>query len=382
MKKLLLILLCLPLLFTTCKKEEEEAPIITAIGQSWEKKFGGDDSEYAHDVQQTTDGGYIVCGRYNNGALLFKTDSQGDSLWSQVFNVSGNGQAESVQQTADGGYIVCGWGGSNSSYNDVWLIKTDLMGNQQWAKEFGGSDDERAYSVQQTFDGGYIITGSTQSFGNGSNDLYLIKTDGNGDSLWAKIYGGITSEWGYSVQQTSDGGYIIGGTSSGDVWLIKTDSQGDSLWSETLGGSEFDQANSVQQTSDGGYIICGTTGNVIEGASDVLLIKTDSQGDSLWAKSLNGAQGYSVQQTSDGGYIICGTQHAGLSYDVYLVKTDINGNVIWNTTFGEFSTRDKGFSVQQTADGGYIICGQMQISDGGGGSQIDIYLIKTNSQGI
>ncbi len=244
----------------------------------------------------------------------------------------------SVQQTSDGGYIVAGWTGSfGGGWDDIFLIKTDANGNVQWAKTYGGigTSHERAYSVQQTSDGGYIVAGWTQSFGAGNWDIFLIKTDANGNVQWAKTYGGTAEDVAYSIQQTSDGGYIAAGHTASfgaggtDVFLIKTDANGDIIWAKTYGGTSTEVAFSVQQTSDGGYILAGYTGL---GYSDVFLIKTDANGNIIWAKTYGGTFGdvaYSVQQTSDGGYIVAGvTSSFGAgNYDVFFIKTDANGDI-------------------------------------------------------
>ena len=267
----------------------------------------------------------------------------------------------------------------------ILLIPTILIG-QGWQRVYGGGAGK---SVQQTTDGGYFITGVTSSFGNGSSDVYLIKTDGNGDTLWTKTYGTVGYEVGYSGQQTSDGGYIITGMTSpssygnSNVYLIKTDSKGDALWTKSIGGSFDDYGSSVQQTTDGGFIITGAKEPFANTADeDVYLIKTDSNGDTLWTKTYGGVYfdiGCSVQQTTDGGYFITGyTKSFGNGQNVYLIKTEGNGDILWTKTYGG-ENYDTGLSGQQTIDGGYIITGYKTLYDFGW--QNNVYLIKTDKNG-
>jgi hypothetical protein len=295
--------------------------------------------------------------------------------------------AYSVQQTSDGGYIVVGSTASfGAGYENIFLIKTDANGNISWAKTYGGTEYDRASSVQQTSDGGYIVAGYTFSFGAGS-DVFLIKTDANGNISWAKTYGGTDWDWASSVQQTSDGGYIMAGYTGsfgagGDILLIKTDANGDIIWAKTYGGTSYDEAYSVQQTSDGGYILAGETRSFGAGDYDIFLIKTDANGNIIWAKTYGGTSydyAYSVQQTSDGGYIMAGETNsfgAGF-YDAFLVKTDANGNIIWAKTYGG-TYGDRAYSVQQTSDGGYIVAGWTESFSAG---SVDIFLIKTDASG-
>jgi len=355
----------------------------------WEKTFGGSYDDNGRSVQQTSDGGYIIAGQtcsYGAGdydVYLVKTDSAGNMQWQKTFGGSHYDGGYSVQQTTDGGYIIAGETYSSSAgSHDVYLVKTDSSGNLQWQKTFGGSRFDYGYSVQQTTDGGYVIAGETSSYGAGGCDVYLVKTDSSGNLQWQKTFGGSGSDYGRSIQQTTDGGYIIaGGTGSysagrDDVYLVKTDSAGNMQWQKTFGGSDFDYGRSVQQTSDGGYIIAGHTGSYGTGSSDVYLVKTDSAGNLQWEKTFGGSYydgGYSVQQTSNGGYIIAGrTGSYGTGGDVYLVKTDSAGNLQWEKTFGG-SDSDEGFSVQQTSNDGYIIAG-WTYSYGAG--DYDVYLIK------
>jgi uncharacterized delta-60 repeat protein len=357
------------------------------------KTYGGGDWDYAYSVQQTSDGGYIVVGStasfgagYEN-IFLIKTDANGNISWAKTYGGTEYDRASSVQQTSDGGYIVAGYTFSFGAGSDVFLIKTDANGNISWAKTYGGTDWDWASSVQQTSDGGYIMAGYTGSFGAGG-DILLIKTDANGNIIWAKTYGGTSYDEAYSVQQTSDGGYVLAGEtwsfSAGakDIFLIKTDANGDIIWAKTYGGTSYDEAYSVQQTSDGGYILAGETRSFGAGDYDIFLIKTDANGNIIWAKTYGGTSydyAYSVQQTSDGGYIMAGETNsfgAGF-YDAFLVKTDANGNIIWAKTYGG-TYGDSAYSVQQTSDGGYIVAGYTWSF---GAGDFDIFLIKTDANG-
>jgi PKD repeat protein len=366
----------------------------TYVGQEWAKTFGGTNIDVGYDVQQTNEGGYIISGytrsygASGHNIWLIKTDSSGNELWNKTFGGSSDDEGESVQQTADGGYIITGWTKSyGAGLKDVWLIKTDSSGNEQWNKLFGGSSDDGGTSVRQTSDGGYIISGYTSSYGAGSVDAWLIKTDSSGNQQWSTPLGGMSSDGAWCVQITTDGGFVLTGWTYsygpgavGNVWLVKTDGQGNQVWSKAFGGADVDRGYYVQQTTDGGYIITGYTASSGAGLDDILLIKTDSSGTEQWTKTFGGTgrdYGNQVEQTFSGGYIIAGytLSYGAGSEDVWLVKTDSSGNKVWDDTFGG-TYSDVGYSVQQTTDGGYIVTGHT-LSYGAGVH--DVWLIKTES---
>jgi hypothetical protein len=343
--------------------------------------FGGGLPDGGYSAQQTTDGGYIVCGYTqpdgpgSEDIWLIKTDIDGNKIWDKKFSGGSPKGGNSAQQTRDGGYIVCG---TTAAYGDgsegIWLIKTDIDGSKLWDKTFGTGKTEWGNLVRQTTDGGYIVCGTTTSYGAGNEDIWLIKTDSEGNKLWDKRYGGNGTNHGRSVQQTTDGGYIACGVTiscysipcTSKLLLLKTDADGNKLWDKTFGGGKDDYGFSVQQTVDSGYIVCGSMGSYRAGNVAAWLIKTDGDGNKLWDKTFGGRSnkaGNSVQQTTDDGYIICGVTKScwfGEEFcwrKLLLIKTDADGSKLWDITF-EGKDGGTGYSVQQTADGGYIICGE------------------------
>ena len=358
----------------------------------WTKIYNGTYTDYGIFVQQTSDGGYIITGHTtpnfggSTDAWLIKTDSSGDTLWTRKFGGSDTDWSECVRQTDDEGFIITGFTYSHGvGLSDLWLIKTDPAGDTLWTKTYGGTNRDYGHSVQQTTDGGYIITGDTESYGSGDFDLWLIKTNSSGDTLWTRTFGGSDYERGSSVQQTSDGGYIISGETASfgagnvDVYLIKTDQWGDTLWTRTFGGIYKDTGRDVHQTPDGGYFIAATYGLESPSDSDVCLIKTDANGDTLWTHIYGGEgreYGASGLPTLDGGYIVGGSSITiiGISgfADIFYVKTDHNGDLLWTFTCGG-EGQELAYDIQQTTDGGYIIIGMIMSQSTMGE---DVYLIK------
>jgi hypothetical protein len=318
-------------------------------------------------------------GAGNFDVWLIKTDSSGHKVWDKTFGGPKEDRGVSALQTPDGGYIIAGMTGSvEAGHSGVWLIKADSSGNKVWDKTFGGSESYSAWAhaFQPTSDGGYIFTGESVPYESGEYhetgiDLWLAKTDALGNEEWERTFGGSHSDRGFSVQQTQDGGYIIAGEAcwGNNAWLIKTDASGNKEWDKAFDDTQV--AWSVQQVQDGGYIVAGRVA-----VDDVWLMKTDASGNKLWDKTFGGSEydeGYSVKQTRDGGYIIAGETmgHGGIDHrDVWLVKTDATGNKQWDRAFGS-SDMDWATSVQQTSDGGYIVAGTRGTS-----GQSDMWLIK------
>ena len=363
---------------------------------TFERAYGGSKEDWCTSALMTSDGGYLLTGwtfSFGQGLddiYLVKVDSLGDTLWTRTYGDSLRNVAESMQETKDRGYILAGWRKSLKPENaDVYLLKIAPDGETLWSRTYGGPDTDWARFVQETRDGGFIVIGRTRSFGHGMADIYLLRTDSLGDTLWTKTYGDSSQEWGYSVQETQEGGYILTGqtTSFGsglqDVYLIRTDSSGETLWTKTYGDTSAEGSFSIQKTLDGGYVIIGYTFSFGAGNQDIYLIRTDSRGDTLWTRTYGGARNeiaYSILQTEDGGYIIGGQTFSfasGGEGDAYLIKTDSKGETLWTRTFGGPGT-ELLTSVQVTSDGGYLLGGWTE-SYGAGGR--DFYLLKTDEEG-
>jgi len=361
--------------------------------QRWTKTYGGGNYDRGYCVQLTGDGGYIVGGITSSFGpgdydyYLIKTDASGDTAWTRTYGTSAEDADVGVVVISGGAYAVVGSSRPDTLSGDIWLLKINSSGDTVGSMKYAGGTGQYGYWIQPTPDAGYIISGNTKSFGAGSHDIYLIKTDSIANSLWTKTYGGAGYEAGWA-QPTLDGGYVICGwtnsfgAGSDDVYLIKTNSSGDTLWTRTYGGAANDEGSQVIQTTDSGYVIAATTYSRGAGNSDIWLIKTNSSGDTLWTKTFGGAsydEGYSVEKTTDGGYIIAGqTQSFGAgSSDVWLLKTNASGDTVWTRTYGG-AGNDLGFMTHQTSDGGYVVTGSTN-SFGAGAD--DVYLIKTDANG-
>jgi len=296
--------------------------------------------------------------------------------------------ARSVQEIASGGYIVTGETGFGEGNGDYWVLNLNLDGAVNWEKSYGGTEADAAESIWQTTDDGYVVAGESMSFGAGEFDTWVLKLGDTGTIEWQRAYGGADWELARSVQQTSDGGYIVAGSTSSfgaglsDLWVLKLDSSGAIEWHYAYGGTDYDEAKAVRQTSDGGYIVAGFTGSFGAGNNDFWILKLTDAGAPSWQKTYGGnwdEEAKSIQATFDGGYIVLGdTMSFGVGWaDIWVLKLNSDGTVAWEKTYGIQDSQSNANAIEQTADGGYIVAGD----NGGGGAGIHYWLLKLNSTG-
>jgi hypothetical protein len=294
-----------------------------------------------------------------------------DSGWVNITDK--RGRYFNITHNLDSTNVIFDITGKESSdsepFGKSYGLTTHIVTEPGWTHTYGGPNDDYAYSVIQAADGGFVIAGCTDSFGAGSSDAWLVKTDASGNHLWTYTFGGPNDDYGYSVVQTPDGGYTIAGCTASfgagdrDFWLLKADSAGNHLWNHTYGGPNSDEGQSLVQTAEGGFVIAGCTDSFGAGSSDAWLVKTDASGNHLWNHTYGGPYsdevGYSVIQAADGGYAVAGYRYVWdpFSYDAWLVKTDAAGNHLWNQTYRQGEMMNEARSVVQTLDGGYAFTG-------------------------
>lgn len=406
------ILLCIP----NCAIAQN------SLVKKWDYRYGGSSDEDLRSLQRTSDGGYILGGSSFSGISgdktqacvgdldywMVKVDSSGIKQWDKTFGGSEYDQLFSLIQTTDGGYLLGGYSYSDISGDktqiglggtDYWIVKTDAAGNKQWDKTFGGTNDEYLYSVDQTSDGGFILGGSSASgisgdktqLSFGGEDYWIIKTDSLGSRQWDMAYGGNDNETLIALEQTSDGGFILGGRSfspisgnkmqagfgSSDYWMVKTDNLGIKQWEMDYGGVSDDAICVVKQTPDSGYIIGGRANSDIGGnkfvplwgtAYDYWIIKTDALGNRQWEKDFGGTdhedEFSSISLSVDGGYLLAGTSYSNISGNktennlgseqTWVLKLDMNGDLVWDKTPQTLGHDEVGLVVQ-TSDGCYVV---------------------------
>jgi len=367
--------------------DETKQTISITPSIKFEKTFATGNS--CSDVIIAADGGYLLAGNTDSkgagglDAYLIKTDANGNLQWDKTFGGSANDNASALTIAPDGGYLLAGSTTSKGAgERDAYLIKTDANGNLQWDKTYGGSGSDFAFAIEIAPDGGYLLAGETRSKGAGSADAYLIKTDANGNLQWDKTFGDSEFDSVVDIATRADGGYVLAGRTSikgaenSDAYLIKTDGNGNLQWEKTYGGASFDLAYALTIAPDGGYLLAGSTISKGAGNFDAYLIKTDANGNLQWDKTYGGSEddiAHALTIAPDGGYLLTGsTRSKGAGFDdAWLIKTDANGNLQWEKTYGG-SENDQAIAIAPTKGCGYIIAGS---------SNSEFYLIKTDSEG-
>ncbi|WP_178989901.1 T9SS type A sorting domain-containing protein [Winogradskyella schleiferi] len=390
---------------------------------SWQKSFGGTGNDVARSIQQTVDGGYIVAGATfsSNGDVttqigggdiwIIKINSLGNLEWDKSIGGSGTDEAYAIRQTSDGGYIITGMSDSNdflgenlgNGYDDIVIIKTNSTGDMEWGHKFGSPPGERGHDVKQTPDGGYIVTGFIGGAGGISGGLWLVKLDANGNlaSSWSNTTFG--SAQGYSVVTTSDGGVIVTGytsfqnndnTYNQDARVLKLNALSEVEWDYSFGGTLADYGRSIKQTSDGGYIVAGTSqsydGDLTnnQGGQDFWVLKLDALGIMQWQNTFGGTSediGIDIEETVDGGYIMTGQTNSndgdvsgngsGSFYDYWVIKLNSTGTLLWQKCIGG-NSNDMGTAIGLTADGGYIVAGRSNSNGSGNHGLYDFFVVK------
>jgi parallel beta-helix repeat protein len=311
--------------------------------------------------------------------------------WAMTYGGIHDDYVYSIQQTSDGGYVMTGGTLSFGIQNwDAWVLKLDANGNVQWQRTYGDTHDDYAYSIQETSDGGYVVAGEMTFVMRGS-DLWVMKLDVNGDVEWQNTYGGTNNERANAIRQTSDGGYVVAGETGSfgaggsDAWILKLDGHGNVQWAKAYGSVNNDYANAIRQTSDGGYVVAGER-SPNTSSSSAWIFKLDGNGNMLWQSFGDSYSGYGsaecIQQTSDDGYVVAGwIYHSAGGSDAWVLKLDGNGNTQWAKTYGDahsINNYNTAYSIRQISDGGYIVAG-MTGSFGAGGS--DAWVFKLDGNG-
>ncbi|MBK9074732.1 MAG: T9SS type A sorting domain-containing protein [Flavobacteriales bacterium] len=354
--------------------------------QTYQRLFGGTDLDAALATTRTVDGGYALVGFTRSFGLpgeeasLVKTDAMGTLLWSRVFSAPGDDRFMGIAAASDGGTLLCGTTTSFSNSTDILLIRTDANGDTLWCRAVGDAADNTAYAAVQADDGGFLVCGaSATTTGNGS-DLYLLRTDADGDTLWTRCFGGIYGDWANAVQKTADGDYLIAGSTSTfgegqeDYYLLKVDDNGTLLFSRTYGGPLMDQAWGLVLTADGGCILAGSTYSFGIPTRSVYLVRTDAIGDTLWTGvydtgGIFGGWAFDVAECTDGGFVVGG--------EAVDLKVDANGDLLWSYTLLTGTTPVHVFCEPQP-DGGVLFIGTGGYVNGGLGWS-DMHMVRTDA---
>jgi hypothetical protein len=424
------------LAFTSCsedeappeevEEEEEVEPIDLNLTISFAKNMGGSNVDDGNAVVVANDGGYVIVGstKSTDGDItdknsddtdvwVLKTDAQGTIQWSKTYGGTADDEGTSIEKTNDGGYVVSAFTRSNdgdinsgnAGFNDLWIFKISSSGALQWEKTYGYAGNDLAYNVLQTTDGGFLLLGVldvSASNGEGNvgrasgshagGDYWVLKLDSQGERIWSRYYGGSFTDTAYDAVETASGGYIIMGSSDSqdvditgnigeyDYWILNIDADGNIIWRKNFGGTEIDLVYAMTKTLDGNYLLVGDTRsndvdvNNLIGNADVWAVKINESGSILWSKTFGGTQFESARDVvalTDGTFAIAASSRSndvnlnnnyGVN-DAWLLRIDADGNFLGQINLGG-SGLDFGEGIAQTADGKIIFTGSTESTDG------------------
>ncbi len=377
-------------------KTPTEGACTSSVG-SFVLAWGGAATEYGNSIIQTNDGGYAVTGETssygagNSDMFIAKYDSSGTLTWSRTWGGADSDYGYAITQADDGSYAVTGYTMSyGAGQEDMFIAKYDSSGTLTWSRTWGSTGGDYGQSLIQTNDGGYAVTGYTDSYGAGNSDVFIAKYDSSGTLTWSRTWGGANHDFAQSITQTNDGGYAVTGETysygagSSDMFIAKYDSSGTLTWSRTWGGADSDYGYAITHADDGGCAVAGYTDSYGAGSSDMFIAKYDSSGTLTWSRTWGGADsdyGYAITQADDSGYVVSGYTHsygAGAS-DIFLSKYDSSGTLTWSRTWGGASYDFSGYSLTKTNDGGYAVTGY---TTNYGIGDSDVLIAKYDSSGI
>ncbi|MEO8514687.1 MAG: hypothetical protein ABI543_14100 [Ignavibacteria bacterium] len=372
-----------------------DPPVVVDTTRIFSKTYGTTLSDLVTGVRQTNDGGLIACGYTIAGAFgdndifITKTDGRGNIVWSNLYGGVGNDQANSIEKTADGSFIICGTTSSFSGTFDPFAMKINQSGTIEWSKYYRWWNEDYGNSIIQTPDAGYIITGYSNSFSIGMYDVYSLKIDQSGGLMWARAYGGLQNDYGNSITTTPDGGYMIGGYTfsygaNGDAYIVRMYGDGALKWSKTYGGLGFDNIKDIRNVSNG-FIACGSTSSFALAFESAYVFNIDNQdGFVYWSRTFGGnGQGVSnfskVLPAPDGGYLLAGSLQdvAENQQDIALVKLFGDGAFNYSKIFGGVAN-DAGSSLSFKSDGGILL--SANTSSFGAGTN-DMYILSLFDNG-
>ncbi|NYB51556.1 MAG: hypothetical protein HVN35_03185 [Methanobacteriaceae archaeon] len=366
---------------------------ITKPTPTWIKTYGSSDNETGYMVINAIKNGYIALGSReissDTEVYLMDLNTLGVTSRQNTFGGNGNDYGYSLRRALSGGYILIGKTNSYGLGNyDAWFVKVNEDMKPAYNVTYGGAGNDAVYSFKETKDSRYILAGNTTSFGSGSSDVYLLKVDPNGQMQWQQVFGGSGEEWGKSVLQSQNANYwILGSTNSYgsggyDFYLVETNPEGSLIMNKTFGGIGDDYGDSIVENVDGSFLLTGSTNSIGSGQFDALIIKTDQFGNEIWNKTFGGEKDDIVtfsRETADHGYLIIGNTNSFGSgkIDMFVMKTDRSGNIEWNKTFGGYGDDYASF-ILETADNGYLLIGTTTSTANGFKS---IILVKMDSNG-